>query len=343
MAMHYLTSKGSKLRLIDTLGPLLTTMTDTDASPEDISGGGSNPQSHKTGNDELAQRLKTTSDSLKQASRRFGSITARIAKKTGAEVSKAVERTNQSIQTGIAIANERKEQRREEKIAALHEEIKEDGIIGDVPAMVELPPDASSQWEEHAAMIEAQTQSQLELIEQMQLISTRLDDLERRNRALNDNVPVSVSTSPKPSNTSKRVKDGQVVSGALVVLGASLLWVVAILGLDQVINEQGMTNVGKVPLSPVLWAIGTSSWTMYILARLARIGPMLDAPQGLRIQTSLAVGITTLMALVFSDDTTAAMSNVWVWGTVGVVALMLTAGLIASAWRSTKRLVGMDD
>tara|TARA_B100000683_G_scaffold101089_2_gene99944 strand:- start:2241 stop:2489 length:249 start_codon:yes stop_codon:yes gene_type:complete len=82
---------------------------------------------------------------------------------------------------------------------------------------------------------------------------------------------------------------------------------------------------------------------MYILARLARIGPMLDAPQGLRIQTSLAVGITTLMALVFSDDTTAAMSNVWVWGTVGVVALMLTAGLIASAWRSTKRLVGMDD
>jgi hypothetical protein len=49
------------------------------------------------------------------------------------------------------------------------------------------------------------------------------------------------------------------------------------------------------------------------------------------------------MALVFSDDTTAAMSNVWIWGTVGVVALMLTAGLIANAWRSTKRLVGFDD
>ena len=270
-------------------------------------------------------------------------MTARLAKKTGAEVSKAVERTNQSIQTGIAIANERKEQRREEKIAALHEEIKEDGIIGDVPAMVELPPDASSQWEEHAAMIEAQTQSQLEIIEQMQLISTRLDDLERRNRALNDHVSNSEPTSRKPNNISKRMKEGQVVSGALVVLGASLLWVVTILGLDQVINEQGMTNVGKVPLSPVLWAIGTSSWTMYILARLARVGPVLDAPRGLRIQTSLAVGITTLMALVFSDDTTAAMSNVWVWGTVGVVALMLTAGLIASAWRSTKRLVGMDD
>jgi hypothetical protein len=139
------------------------------------------------------------------------------------------------------------------------------------------------------------------------------------------------------------MKEGQVVTEALLVLGASLLWVVAILGLDQVITEQGMTSVGNVPLNPVVWAIGTSSWTMYILARVARVGPVLDAPQGLRIQTSLAVGITTLMALVFSDDTTAAMSNVWIWGTVGVVALMLTAGLIANAWRSTKRLVGFDD
>ena len=293
--------------------------------------------------EEFTQRLKQTGDALKDASRRFGALTARLARKTGTEVTKAVERTNQSIHSGIAIANERKEQRREEKIAALHEEIKDDGIIGDVPAMVELPPDTSSQWEEHAAMIEAQTQSQLEIIEQLQLISTRLDDLERRNRALNDHVSNSEPTPRKDNTAPKRMKDGQVVSGALVVLGASLLWVVAILGIDQVIHEQGLTTLGKVPLSPVVWAIGTSSWTMYILARIARVGPVLDAPQGLRIQTSLAVGITTLMARVFTDDTTAAMSNVWVWGTVGVVALMLTAGLIASAWRSTKRLVGFED
>ena len=173
-------------------------------------------------------------------------------------------------------------------------------------------------------------------------MSSRLDDLERRNRALATPIP-SVNESASSKSPTKRMEEGQVVTEALVVLGASLLWVVTILGLDQVINEQGMTNLGKVPLSPVVWAVGTSSWTMYILARLARVGPVLDAPQGLRIQTSLAVGITTLMALVFTDDTTAAMSDVWVWGTVGVVALMLTAGLIASAWRSTKRLVGMED
>ena len=141
------------------------------------------------------------------------------------------------------------------------------------------------------------------------------------------------------------MEEGQVVTEALVVLGASLL-LVTILGLDQVINEQGMTSVGKVPLSPVVWAVGTSSWTMYILARLARVGPVLDAPRGLRIQTSLAVGITTLMALVFTDDTTAAMSDVWIWGTVGVDMARRDVDpcrIIASAWRSTKRLVGMDD
>ena len=292
---------------------------------------------------DIQQRLKDTGDALKDASRRFGVMTARFAKKTSDEVSKAVDRTNQSIQSGIAIAKERKEQRREEKISMLQEGISDDGIIETLPDMVDLPTPEEKEAErlEQMAMFEAQTQTQLSIIEELQRMSSRLDDLERRNRALaapDDSTIVASTKLP-----TKRMKEGQVVTEALVVLGASLLWVVAILGLDQVITEQGMTSVGNVPLNPVVWAIGTSSWTMYILARVARVGPVLDAPQGLRIQTSLAVGITTLMALVFSDDTTAAMSNVWIWGTVGVVALMLTAGLIASAWRSTKRLVGFDD
>jgi hypothetical protein len=292
---------------------------------------------------DIQQRLKDTGDALKDASRRFGVMTARFAKKTSDEVSKAVDRTNQSIQSGIANAKERKEQRREEKISMLQEGISDDGIIETLPDMVDLPTPEEKEAErlEQMAMFEAQTQTQLSIIEELQRMSSRLDDLERRNRALaapDDSTIVASTKLP-----TKRMKEGQVVTEALVVLGASLLWVVAILGLDQVITEQGMTSVGNVPLNPVVWAIGTSSWTMYILARVARVGPVLDAPQGLRIQTSLAVGITTLMALVFSDDTTAAMSNVWIWGTVGVVALMLTAGLIANAWRSTKRLVGFDD
>ena len=293
---------------------------------------------------DLQQRLKDTGDALKDASRRFGMMTARFAKKTGDEVSKAVDRTNQSIQSGLANAKERKEKRREEKIATLQEEISGDGIIETLPDMVDLPTpeERENERHEHLAMFEAQTETQLSIIEELQRMSSRLDDLERRNRALATPIP-SVNESTSSKSPTKRMEEGQVVTEALVVLGASLLWVVTILGLDQVINEQGMTSVGKVPLSPVVWAVGTSSWTMYILARLARVGPVLDAPRGLRIQTSLAVGITTLMALVFTDDTTAAMSDVWVWGTVGVVALMLTAGLIASAWRSTKRLVGMDD
>ncbi|MEC7279278.1 MAG: hypothetical protein VXV98_04470 [Candidatus Thermoplasmatota archaeon] len=293
---------------------------------------------------DLQQRLKDTGDALKDASRRFGMMTARFAKKTGDEVSKAVDRTNQSIQSGLANAKERKEKRREEKIATLQEEISGDGIIETLPDMVDLPTpeERENERQEHLAMFEAQTETQLSIIEELQRMSSRLDDLERRNRALATPIP-SVNESAASKSPTKRMEEGQVVTEALVVLGASLLWVVAILGLDQVINEQGTTSLGKVPLSPVVWAVGTSSWTMYILARLARVGPVLDAPRGLRIQTSLAVGITTLMALVFTDDTTAAMSDVWVWGTVGVVALMLTAGLIASAWRSTKRLVGMDD
>ena len=241
---------------------------------------------------DLQQRLKDTGDALKDASRRFGMMTARFAKKTGDEVSKAVDRTNQSIQSGLANAKERKEKRREEKIATLQEEISGNGIIETLPDMVDLPTpeERENERQEHLAMFEAQTETQLSIIEELQRMSSRLDDLERRNRALATPIP-SVNESTSSKSPTKRMEEGQVVTEALVVLGASLLWVVTILGLDQVINEQGMTSVGKVPLSPVVWAVGTSSWTMYILARLARVGPVLDAPEGYGFRPHSQLGL----------------------------------------------------
>ena len=159
---------------------------------------------------DLQQRLKDTGDALKDASRRFGMMTARFAKKTGDEVSKAVDRTNQSIQSGLANAKERKEKRREEKIATLQEEISGDGIIETLPDMVDLPTpeERENERQEHLAMFEAQTETQLSIIEELQRMSSRLDDLERRNRALATPIPsVNESTSSKsPTNGWKKDK-----------------------------------------------------------------------------------------------------------------------------------------
>lgn len=291
---------------------------------------------------DLQQRMKDAGDKLRHATLRFGKMTADFAKRTGEEVGKAVDRTNNSIQSAVAEAKDRQMQRREEKIEATKDSIREDGILTELPEMIDLPTPEEREAEliEHVAMYEAQTETQLSILDELQRFSGRLDDLERRIRIVgNSNL---VDTEKKPKQPRQQPKDGQVVSEALMVLGASLLWAVSILGVDYLAMQQGAEFIGKVPLSPIIWAVGTATWMLYLLARLARVGPWLDAPQGLRIQTALAVGITTLMALVFTDDTTQAMSDIWVWGTVGVVAFILTAGLVANAWRTTKRLVGFD-
>ena len=293
---------------------------------------------------DLQQRMKHVGDNLRDATVRFGRRTAMLAKRTGEGVGKAVDKTSTSIQDAVSGAKDRQQQRKEARIEATKEAITEHGIFADLPAMVDLPTpeEREAELKEHVAMYEAQTVTQLSILEELERLSTRLDVMERRIREVGDTTAMDNRPIRATSRTRPYRAEGQVVSEALMVLGASLLWVVSILGIDHLLMQQGAESLGRVPLSPVLWAIGTSTWVLYLLARLARIGPWLDAPNTLRVQTSLAVGITTLMALVFTDDTTQAMSDIWVWGTVGMVALILTAGLVANAWRTTKRLVGID-
>ena len=57
------------------------------------------------------------------------------------------------------------------------------------------------------------------------------------------------------------------------------------------------------------------------------------------VQTGLAVGITTVMALLLSDDTISTMSSVWTWGTAIAVAVLFSASLVANAWRTTRSVL----
>jgi hypothetical protein len=43
------------------------------------------------------------------------------------------------------------------------------------------------------------------------------------------------------------------------------------------------------------------------------------------------------------DETMTTVSNVWVWGTVIAIGLLLATSMIASVWQSTKNLVGITD
>jgi hypothetical protein len=125
----------------------------------------------------------------------------------------------------------------------------------------------------------------------------------------------------------------------LHILGASLMFVVVLVGLDYSVTERGWMLSQVYPADLAVWAIGSFSWVMYLLFRLIKAG--LRIPLLIRVQTSLAVAITTLLGLMMNNDSMSTVSNVWTWGTVLAIGLLLGGSMIATAWRSTKRLVGI--
>ena len=62
-------------------------------------------------------------------------------------------------------------------------------------------------------------------------------------------------------------------------------------------------------------------------------------PLLIRIQTSLAVGLITLMGVMLNDDSMGTVSSVWTWGTLVTIVLLMGSSMIATAYRSTKKLV----
>ena len=95
-----------------------------------------------------------------------------------------------------------------------------------------------------------------------------------------------------------------------------------------------------IPAEIPVWGIGALTWSYYLLQRLGNSSKALQLPKLLMVQTAIAVGITTTFGLMVNDETMTTVSNVWMWGTVIAVGLLFASSLIASAWTSTKRLVG---
>ena len=61
---------------------------------------------------------------------------------------------------------------------------------------------------------------------------------------------------------------------------------------------------------------------MFVVYQIGKAAPFLRVSTPMLVQTGLAVGITTVMALLLSDNTISTMSSVWTWGTAIAVAVL---------------------
>ena len=278
----------------------------------------------------------TLSEKLAMTKKRLGILSKKVASSTKS----MVENTNNSIKTTISEQKEKRQLKKQEKLAQTKTELSEAGLLDDVPSMITLPEFENERME----IASEQNETMITIVEEMQRLSERIDHLERRHKVITTSNKNQKITTKEPEQQSETNTTTSPVMGEVIhLLGASLVWIVVLFGADKFISERAILIMDSYPAEIPIWGIGAMTWSMYMLSRLGQSSNMLRLPKLLLFQTSAAVGITTSLGLMVYDETMTTVSSVWVWGTVIAIGLLLAASMIASVWQSTKNLVGITD
>ena len=288
---------------------------------------------------QAAHATKTAAAKVADASKEAAGKVADASKEAAGKVADASKgaaaKTTKAVADAKEARREKKDEKRTKKIEDTKAELKEDGHIPLTPAMITLPEFE----EERMALMAEEHDILVDLVDHMHALSSRVDQLEqtykalaieeKANRQLKE--PMSPSTNEKaPATTSRGM------TAALSLLGASLVWVVLLTGLDRYLASNEVMVFSSYPAEIPVWGLGAGSWVMFVLHQIGKTAPFLRVSKPMLIQTGLAVGITTVMALLLSNDTISTMSSVWTWGTAIAVAVLVSSSLVASAWRTTK-------
>lgn len=289
-----------------------------------------NPLSPRTPPKSMAERLSQTGSKI-------ATLSKQAATATKEAVTKVADASKEAVSTAVESKKERKEEKLTQKIEETRAELKEEGPLHVVPTMITLP-----EFEEERMAVMAEEHDILvELVDHMHTLSARVDQLEQTYRALaiEDKVKLAEMTSAGSPQHSSHNSTSQGMISALSLLGASLVWVVILTGIDRYVTANSWMLFSTYPAEIPIWGIGSASWVMFVLYQLGKSAPFLRVSRPMLLQTGLAVGITTVMALLLTDDTIATMSSVWTWGTAIAIAVLVSSSLVASAWRNTKKVL----
>ena len=84
------------------------------------------------------------------------------------------------------------------------------------------------------------------------------------------------------------------------LLGASLVWIVVLFGIDKYLSDNAILILESYPEIFGNWLL---TWSYYLLQRLGNSSKALQLPKLLMVQTAIAVGITTTFGLMVNDET----------------------------------------
>ena len=289
----------------------------------------------------LAERLGSTGSRIAELSKQAAQATKDAVGKVADASKEAAQKTSQAVMEAKEARRDKKDEQLTKKIEETRAELKDDGHISLAPAMITLPEFE----EERMALMAEEHDILVDLVDHMHALSSRIDRLETTYKALAIEEKAArarpEATPTEEIETQPATSRG--MTAALSLLGASLVWVVLLTGLDRYLASNEVMVFSSYPAEIPVWGLGAGTWVMFVLNQIGKTAPFLRVSRPMLIQTGLAVGITTVMALLLSNDTISTMSSVWTWGTAVAVAVLVSSSLVASAWSTTRSVLTPKD
>ena len=281
-------------------------------------------------------------DFLKKTKTQIADLSIKAANATKTSINT----TSEAIQGKVLESKERSKKKKEAKMESLKNEIKDDGYIDLAPPMMVLPNVDTDQLN----VLDAQTDAQIQIVEEMIRLSERVDSLERRIVLIGES---------KSNHQTKRIDDASldevkqpilsadkranVMIEVLNIMGASLLLLVSLFAVDGYLKDNEILLLNKYNLGIPLWTLGVFGWSLFLFQRMSKTGAVLSVPLLYRIQISLAIAMATMMGMLLSEESLDTISSAWIWTTVLASGAIIGVSMITSAWRMTKRMVGVKD
>ena len=273
------------------------------------------------------------SDKLNKTKEKLNLLSKKVAETTKA----MVESTNNSIKSTINEHKEKRQQKKEEKIAQAKNDLGSDGLMDDIPAMITLPEFEQERME----IAVEQNDTMVTIVEEMQILSERVDNLTKRVIAINGDATTNSVITQEVNQ--QNIKNELIVNQIISFLGVSVIWIVFLMVADYYSAENSIKVYDNYPLSYYIWSVGTAAWVCFVLQKLGNSSPLLNLHLILKAQITIVAGIITFIALIRYGGSTDSMPDIWFWGAAIAVVLILTSGLITSVWRSTKKLISIRD
>ena len=291
--------------------------------------------------EELPKKENPTLEFLQKTKSQIADLTKRVAQMTKS----GIESTTGAIQSKVVESKERSKKKKEAKMESLKNDIRDDGFIDIAPPMMVLPDVDAEQLE----LMNSQNEAQIQIVEEMVRLSERIDLIERRLTSLGTAVTKSpIGTTIEHSIVEEKpekreVRSGNVLVEVLNIMGASLLLLVSLFAADGYIRDNELMLMNQYQLSIPLWTLGVFTWSLFLFFRMAQVGTVLTVPILYRIQISLAIAMAAMMGMLLSEESLSTISSAWVWTTVLASAAIIGVSMITSAWRMTKKMVGIKE